>query len=406
MRVDGTVASEGGNCLPTAQIKNGAECELRPLSVSERAALQARLRPRLETFSPRKKIRTHRNSKSYWHPESQTVSEIGRLIVHRYGGPCNKEGKDIYLRAVLPSLIYIIGGINVDNLQQRVEEWVAERTPRLDKKIIKATIAEAIVRNKENHLWWNAQELGNILRLQVSEREQIHITRIRQAGATQESFIAYQRKRKALRAKIERAARGAQSHERSAAKLKPWEAYSISRASYYRKSKKGELPVHRGDRETNSWRPDINLLKDVTEESHVDQPVVPGGLRKGAPSLSVADGLSPGDQTKAVPNDHTRAPPLPREDIHEQRDLFGGLGDWRQLDAPLSAYKGGVLPPDLARVVREELRARLLIQDALAKQIGISRPHLANSLGGRSSLSRASAANLVKWLTREPPAQT
>lgn len=64
----------------------------------------------------------------------------------------------------------------------------------------------------------------------------------------------------------------------------------------------------------------------------------------------------------------------------------------------LSDYDGGVLPPDLVRAVRDAQRVRQMTQDAVARQIGISRPQLANALQGRFGLGRTAAANLLMWL--------
>lgn len=84
--------------------------------------------------------------------------------------------------------------------------------------------------------------------------------------------------------------------------------------------------------------------------------------------------------------------------VSEQRDMLDGLGEWRQVGAPLIAYEGGPLPPELARAVREALRVRTMTQGALARQVGVSRPQIVNVLQGRFGLSRSAAANLMQWL--------
>ena len=77
--------------------------------------------------------------------------------------------------------------------------------------------------------------------------------------------------------------------------------------------------------------------------------------------------------------------------------MLGG-GEWRQIGAPLSDYAGGVLPDVLVRAVRDAQRVRHMTQEAVARQIGISRPQLANALQGRFGLSRSAATNLLEWL--------
>ena len=52
----------------------------------------------------------------------------------------------------------------------------------------------------------------------------------------------------------------------------------------------------------------------------------------------------------------------------------------------------------LVRAVRDAQRVRQMTQEAVARQIGISRPQLANALQGRFGLSRSAAANLLTWL--------
>lgn len=77
--------------------------------------------------------------------------------------------------------------------------------------------------------------------------------------------------------------------------------------------------------------------------------------------------------------------------------MLGG-GEWKQLGAALSDYDGGVLPDDLVRAVRDAQRVRQMTQEAVARQIGVSRPQLANALQSRFGLSRSAATNLLAWL--------
>lgn len=353
------------------------------------------------------RIRRRRNSKSNWTHERQTLSEIEKLILKRHNGSCETDDGEAYLKAALPYLMKRAGMSRGGDLQQSVEHWANWRTPRLDRDTITTAIAEAKQRDEDKRLWWSAQELGDMLCLKASEREQLHITKLRPAGMTKRKFAAYQRASRAAREKARRAAKGARPHEQSAAQLEPWKAHNVSRTTYYRLKAKGALPGPHRERETNSWRPGTEYLWVVSGKSHVAQPIVPGPARKDTPSHSVgSNGHSPGGKTTSAQSDRTRALQLPGEGIYEQRDFLGGLGDWKQLGALLTAYEEGVLPPDLARAVREELRARLLTQKALALRIGISRPHVAKALRGRSGLSRNVAKNLMVWLTGERQVQT
>ena len=64
----------------------------------------------------------------------------------------------------------------------------------------------------------------------------------------------------------------------------------------------------------------------------------------------------------------------------------------------IATYTGGILPALLAATVRDHARAKMLRQVDVARQIGISRPQLANALQGRFGLSAAAASNLKTWL--------
>ncbi|HEV7445549.1 MAG TPA: helix-turn-helix domain-containing protein [Steroidobacteraceae bacterium] len=56
------------------------------------------------------------------------------------------------------------------------------------------------------------------------------------------------------------------------------------------------------------------------------------------------------------------------------------------------------MPVKVIRAVRAFQKARMLKQEDVARQIGISRPQLANAMRGRFGLSREAAANLREWL--------
>ncbi|UIN35128.1 helix-turn-helix domain-containing protein [Methylobacterium oryzae] len=172
----------------------------------------------------------------------------------------------------------------------------------------------------------------------------------------------------------------------------------MSRATYFRKQQAGTLPAQIRDRETVSSSPDTKYLQRATGQSHVAEQTAQGPARKPRPSLSVgAVGHTPGANVKAIPPGRAVALPLPEEGVSEHPDMLGG-GEWRQVGAPLSDYAGGVLPDALVRAVRDAQRVRQMTQQAVADQIGISRPQLANALQGRFGLSRSAATNLLEWL--------
>lgn len=347
-----------------------------------------------------RKIQRRRNRRSNWTRERQTLHEIGALIQSRHSGACDTDDGEIYLRAALPWLVAKAGGFEADGLQQHIDEWVGRLVPRLSASVVQGCIADAQERDTRKRLWLDARELGDLLQLTVPERECLGITRFRPMGMTARQFAKYQRERRAAQQKARRVAKGARPHEQSKAQLKPWEALGISRPTYYRKQKAGTLPAQIRDRETTSSRAGTKYLQPGTGKSHVTEQTALGPARKVRPiPLLSAGGHTPGAKTRAVRVGHARALPLPMDGVAEHPDLLGDVGEWKQLGAPLAEYDGGVLPDALVRAVRDAQRVRQMTQEALARQIGISRSQLANALQGRFGLSRSAAANLLEWLT-------
>lgn len=358
----------------------------------------ARAKAQSQAVALERKIRAPRNKRSNWTGDRQTLHEIGSVIHGRHLGPCDTDDGETYLRAALPWIVAKAGGFLADDLERHVTDWCRAAVPRLDLGAIRGCLAEAQERDGRQRLWWSAQDLGDLLRLSTDERERLRITRIRPAGMTARKFAAYQRAREAEKAKARRIAKGATPREQSKAQLEPWVALNMSRATYFRRQQAGTLPAQIRDRETVSSSPDTKYLQPATGQSHVAEQTAPGPARKPRPSLSVgAVGHAPGAKVRAIPPGRAVALPLPEEGVFEHPDMLGG-GEWRQVGAPLSDYAGGVLPDALVRAVRDAQRVRQMTQEAVARQIGISRPQLANALQGRFGLSRSAAANLLTWL--------
>ncbi|WP_342111786.1 transcriptional regulator [Methylobacterium sp. SI9] len=362
------------------------------------AEVVERARAQSQAVALERKIRAPRNRRSNWTGDRQTLCEIGDLIQLRHRGPCDTDDGEAYLRAALPWLIAKAGGPLAEDLEDRVADWCRVVVPRLGRVAIREGIAEARERDGRQRLWWSAQALGDLLRLTVDERERARITRMRPAGMTPRKFAAYQRAREAEKAKARRIAKGATPREQSKAALEPWVALGMSRATYFRKQQAGTLPAQIRDRETVSSAADAKHLKPVTGRSHVAEQIVPGPARSARPSPSVgAVGHAPRGKPRAAPPGRAVALPLPEGGVSEHPDMLGG-GEWRHFNDVLTDYAGGVLPDDLVRAVRDAQRVRQMTQEAVARQIGISRPQLANALQGRFGLSRSAAANLMTWL--------
>ena len=363
-----------------------------------RAQAVERQVPVAEAVEKEAKIRRSRNRRSNWTGDRQTLSEIQSLIAERHHGPCDTDDGEAYLRSALPWLASKAGGLASDDLEERIVKWAAAVVPRVPLNAIHDCITDVQDRNACGKLWWSASDLGNLLQLTVAERESLGITRIRPGRMTGRQFTAYRRQRKTAQEKVRRIANGARPREQSKAQLQPWDALGMSRATYFRHQRAGTLPAQIRDRETVSCPASTKYLQPGTGQSHVLEPTVPGPARLARPTPRVgAGGHSPGGKTRAVSAGRAVAMPLPADGVSEHPDLLGG-GEWRQVGAPLIDYDGGVLPPELVQAVRDAQRARQITQDALARQIGVSRPQLANALQGRFGLSRTAATNLLVWL--------
>lgn len=324
-----------------------------------------------------------------------TLAEIGRLIQHRHNGSCDTDEGETYLKAALPCLIEEAGGFDADWCEERVRAWVRVATPRLTEPEIRFSMDEARERNARGRLYWGSQDLGDLLHLSKAEREALGITKARPRGMTAKTFAAYQRAQKTAAEKARRIAAGAKAREQSDAQIKPWEALGISRRKFYR-DRKAMPEIGRG---TNSCLAGTKYRIAATDQCHQDNRPIQGPARTAHPRRSVgADGPSPGAKTRSVPAGHAVSLPLPIDGVSEHLDLIDGLGEWRQVGAPLVAYEGGVLPPELARAVREAMRVRMMTQEALANQVGVSRPQIGNVLRGRFGLSKSAASNLMQWL--------
>jgi hypothetical protein len=258
------------------------------------AEVMERDRARSQAVALERKIQRRRNKRSNWTGDRQTLSEIGTLIQYRHRGPCDTDDSEAYLRAAVPWLIIKAGGFDAEDLEQRVAEWTAGAVPRLGIGAIRTCIAEARGRNTRKRLWWSAQELGDLLRLSVTERERLRLTRIRPAGMTRQQFDKYQRKREAELAKARRVAKGARPREQSKAQLKPWDALGMSRAKFYRMQKAGTLPAQIRDHETNSSAAGTQQVRSTYSPGWASLTLQnrPLWVQRGRPARTVASALT------------------------------------------------------------------------------------------------------------------
>lgn len=77
-----------------------------------------------------------------------------------------------------------------------------------------------------------------------------------------------------------------------------------------------------------------------------------------------------------------------------QTAMFFALPGGKEQQA-VADYRGGLMPADVARAVRETRRTLQIRQEDMAAAIGISRPQLANAEQGRFGLGKTAAAKLT-----------
>lgn len=325
-----------------------------------------------------------------WTLDRGRVAEIQKLIRHRHGGPCDSDDGALYLKAALPHLIRLHAG---PALLGKVLGWAKTWLPGLPAESV---ACEVDVDEATDAKLLKADNLAGLLGVTREERDALRFRTIGAVDFTRRQRLADRKRKDAAYQAAKRLQAGATPRSQSnVAKAK---ALGISLSTYKRRLKQGlgvKAPAVPEPISSAIVRSTYNPLRDRVT---ISEQTAPGPARKASPSRSVgAVGHSPGVRTRAVPAGRAVALPLPADGVSEHPDLLGG-GEWKHINDVLTAYEGGVLPDALKRAIRDAQRVRQMTQQALADQIGISRPQLANALQGRFGLSRSAAANLMMWL--------
>jgi len=71
--------------------------------------------------------------------------------------------------------------------------------------------------------------------------------------------------------------------------------------------------------------------------------------------------------------------------------------------AAAAEYTGGIVPEAMRIEIRDAYQTAGITQAQAAEMLGLSRPHLANALAGRYSLSKAKVVQLHAFLAQPPP---
>lgn len=171
---------------------------------------------------------------SSWTPAKQSLREISKLLRARHGGPCDTDDAVVWLKAAIPFIAEITGGIDAPKFAGRLDGWCFEFLPKVRDAEIEDATEEARERAQQGRLFWSAGALGDLLRLTTTEREEYRFRMMRPGGMSDADFKAYQRLRKTEHKKAARLRDGMAPQEASLSRTKPWEAMGISRAQWYR----------------------------------------------------------------------------------------------------------------------------------------------------------------------------
>ncbi|MCJ2039541.1 transcriptional regulator [Methylobacterium sp. J-059] len=338
------------------------------------------------------RLRRSHGTRKRWNINTQRIAEIGKIVLSRHDGPCDTDDAELYLQIALPHFIKL-HSIAAD-LRIAVDAWTATLLPKLARSRAVEMTEEAEAREWR---FASPDEVAKLLNVVLTERSNLGLKTIGAIDRTKQQRKADRKKRDAEYQARKRVSAGATP--RSASNVAQAKALGISLSTLKRRLKAGLVPTAEKGPDPISSALVRRTHLTTTKTVHPSIQTAQGPARTARPRHSVgADGPTPGAKTRAVPPGRAVPLPLPIGGVSEQPDLMDGLGEWRQVGAPLIAYEGGPLPPELARAVREALRVRTMTQGALARQVGVSRPQIVNVLQGRFGLSRSAAANLMSWL--------
>lgn len=155
------------------------------------------------------------------------VAELNRLFEHRYGRhlPDDDAGLgDCWL--ISNELGQLYEG------KKRIVEWLAGHAPWLGMRDMQLFIDKTPRRFK-------ADTLGRKLGLTDQERKALDIRTIGAIDCPKKQRLERARKRKQERDRLRRLKAGMKPQTQSTANLKPWKAQGISRATWYRRARKG-----------------------------------------------------------------------------------------------------------------------------------------------------------------------
>lgn len=352
-----------------------------------------------------------------WTINRQRIAEVQAVIRLRYaGGSADTDDAEPYLRAVLPQILEDAGGSGSPEYRAWALRWALRWVPKLPQELVRSEIEhveQEAAMGRPVHR--SANELGSLIRLTAEERSTLRLMTI---GAMDQTPADRKRDRKAKNAEYQRAKRalnGATPRALSKVQTKPWEAEGVSRTVHYERLKRereaAACPVAETLAEASRTissalgrRPHL----PVTDQSGAGIQTLPGPARTGSPSRIVGAG---GHSPRSRPRKDLTEPSgvlLPSEDcVGGHPDLFGAARSALAVQAAppsalssvLQAYSDGPLTGDVLQALKAAKHARCRESWAdVAREMGMSRQHLANARMGRYGLSPENTAKLKSWL--------
>lgn len=354
--------------------------------------------------------RAYRGPRKGWTKNAHRLHEIEKVIRHRHGGgACDTDDGEVYLRAAAPHLRKLAAEHSV-TFYESAAGFCQALLPRLARST-GPDLIEMLAEDREACRLLKADAIAGVLGVTFEERTTLGLRTIGAVDRSKRQRTLDRKKRDAAYQAAKRAAAGATP--RSASKVAAAAALGMSLATYKRRLKAGLLPSQPPASDPissaivrstypSTTRPGQPMQAGASRSPILGNGIqtVQGSARTGGANQSLgAGGHSPRSIPKVVRTAVPLPPPLPEGRGSMQPDL---LDEPQRLGALvtdlIATYTGGILPALLIATVRDQARAKMLRQVDVARQIGISRPQLANALQGRFGLSAAAASNLKTWL--------
>jgi hypothetical protein len=158
------------------------------------------------------------------------IAELGRLFRARYGDELPDDNAGRADAAIMAHHLARRPG----DQQRRIAAWAETWAPWMPADELDRLIADTIAKPRR----WRADTLAERLNLIDAERRPLRITTIGAVDKTKAERAADRKERRRQADQARRRAQGAKPRSESLARAKPWLALNISRATWYRITKR------------------------------------------------------------------------------------------------------------------------------------------------------------------------